>query len=94
MRMKNNQIPLFTESCVAYDIRTEEVLFTGSHFYCDAMRHGNGGTPAIDPKFVVIITKSDWEAIQYDDCEDGYFEDDADALASAGMGTDEDYGCF
>ena len=29
------------------------------------------------------------------DCgENGLFEDDADALASAGMGTDEDYGCF
>ncbi len=26
--------------------------------------------------------------------EDGLFEDDADALASAGMGTDEDYGCY
>ena len=28
------------------------------------------------------------------DCEGGLFEDDGDALASAGMGTDEDYGCF
>ena len=26
------------------------------------------------------------------DYEDGLFEDDGDALASAGMGTDEDYG--
>ena len=29
-----------------------------------------------------------------DPYEGGYFEDDADALASAGMGTDEDYGCY
>ena len=29
-----------------------------------------------------------------DDYEGGLFEDDADALASAGMGTDEDYGAY
>ena len=29
-----------------------------------------------------------------EDYEGGLFEDDADALASAGMGTDEDYGCY
>ena len=29
-----------------------------------------------------------------DPYEGGYFEDDADALASAGMGTDEDYGYY
>lgn len=28
------------------------------------------------------------------DIEDGKFEDDGDALASAGFGTDEDYGSF
>ena len=29
------------------------------------------------------------------DCDEGgYFEDDADALSSAGMGTDEDYGIW
>ena len=94
--MKNNQpTNLFTETYVAYDVRTEEVLFSGSGFYCDAMRSGNGGSPAVDPKFVVLMPKSQWDSIQqYDDCESGLFEDDADALASAGMGTDEDYGGF
>ena len=63
--MKNNQpTNLFTETYVAYDVRTEEVLFSGSGFYCDAMRSGNGGTPAVDPENVVIMTHQNYEDLQ------------------------------
>lgn len=35
------------------------------------------------------------EMIDQLECEErGYYEDDGDALASAGFGMDEDYGCF
>ena len=41
------------------------------------------------------IAHNEWCSEQDDmDCEGGLFEDDADALASCGWGTDEDYGAY
>ena len=41
------------------------------------------------------IAHDDWCQSQDEmDCEGGLFEDDGDALASAGWGTDEDYGAW
>ena len=58
--MKDNHIHLFTESCVAVRIDTQEVIYSGSRFYCEAMREGNGGTPAVNPNIVAIMTKDEW----------------------------------
>lgn len=60
--MKNNSnYSLFTDACVAVRIDTQEILFSGSGFYCDAMRTGNGGTPAVDPENVVVMTKENYD---------------------------------
>ena len=52
---------IFTESCVAVRMDTNEVLFSGSAFFCDAMRTGNGGVPAVDPSKVEVMTKKDFQ---------------------------------
>ena len=56
------------------------------------------------PAILSFAQEANWDMVRYAishqdddedmDCEGGLFEDDADALASAGMGTDEDYGCY
>ena len=58
--MKNNDIPMFTQSCVAVRIDTQEIIFSGSRFYCEAMREGNGGTPSVNPNIVAIMTKDNY----------------------------------
>ena len=62
--MKNNEISLFIEGCYAIRIDTQEIIASGSRFYCECIREGNGGTPAVDPENVVIMTHQNYEDLQ------------------------------
>ena len=56
----------------------------------DGMVHGPNDTQDFCSCEVGQSTEQAW--LDYCDADDDYA--DADALASAGMGTDEDYGCY
>ena len=79
-----------------YNMRMENNLDTSADLpeceLCedDGMVHGPNDTQDFCSCEVGQSTEQAW--LDYCDADDDYA--DADALASAGMGTDEDYGCY